>query len=159
MLSSVLQKSNCRRFLRFLVLKMYGTTETRWNTPFPIKKWRTWEDVRSGKEFNDSGNALGFHIPGAFDKVYHIDECFLQDDLGNRIRNFIFQEAESRGLSFYNIRENRGMLRTLMIRIASTGQVMVCLVLAKTDRKRVSHCLKPLPTDFRNHLITLCCEP
>ncbi len=107
---------------------------------FSNKKWRTWEDVRSGKEFNDSGNALGFHIPGAFDKVYHIDECFLQDDLGNRIRNFIFQEAESRGLSFYNIRENRGMLRTLMIRIASTGQVMVCLVFGE-DRPEESAAL------------------
>lgn len=98
---------------------------------FSDKKWRTWDEVRSGTEFNDSGNALGFHIPGAFDKVYHIDECLLQDNLGNRIRNFIFQEAESMGLSFYNIKENQGLLRTLMIRIASTGQVMVCLVLGE----------------------------
>lgn len=107
---------------------------------FSDKKWRTWEDVKSGKEFNDSGNALGFHIPGAFDKVYHIDECFLQDDLGNRIRNFIFNEAETMGLTFYNIRQNCGLLRTLMIRIASTGQVMVCLVFGE-DRPEESRLL------------------
>jgi len=107
---------------------------------FSCKKWRTWEDVKSGVEFNDSGNALGFHIPGAFDKVYHIDECFLQDDLGNRIRNFIYEEAERRALSFYNIRENNGLLRTLMIRMASTGQIMVCLVFGE-DRPEESHSL------------------
>lgn len=107
---------------------------------FSDKKWRTWEEVKSGKEFQDSGNALGFHIPGAFDKVYHIEECFLQDDLGNRIRNFIFEEAERLGLTFYNIRENHGLLRTLMIRIASTGQVMVCLVFGE-DRPEESKVL------------------
>lgn len=107
---------------------------------FSDKKWRTWEEVKSGKEFQDSGNALGFHIPGAFDKVYHIEECFLQDDLGNRIRNFIFDEAERLGLTFYNIRENHGLLRTLMIRIASTGQVMVCLVFGE-DRPEESKVL------------------
>lgn len=107
---------------------------------FSDKKWRTWEEVKSGKEFQDSGNALGFHIPGAFDKVYHIEECFLQDDLGNRIRNFIFDEAERLGLTFYNIRENHGLLRTLMIRIASTGQVMVCLVFGE-DRPKESKVL------------------
>lgn len=107
---------------------------------FSDKKWRTWEEVKSGKEFQDSGNALGFHIPGAFDKVYHIEECFLQDHLGNHIRNFIFDEAERLGLTFYNIRENHGLLRTLMIRIASTGQVMVCLVFGE-DRPEESKVL------------------
>lgn len=94
---------------------------------FSNKKWRTWEDVKSGKEFTDSPNALGFHIPGGFDKVYHIENCHLQDDLGNRIRNFIYQYAEENALSFYNIKENTGLLRTLMIRIASTGEIMVCI--------------------------------
>lgn len=115
---------------------------------FSDKKWRTWEDVRSGKEFTDSGNALGFHIPGAFDKVYHIEECFLQDDLGNRIRNFIFEEAERLGLTFYNIRENHGFLRTLMIRIASTGQVMVCLVFGEENPEMAKELLKTIAGKF-----------
>ena len=115
---------------------------------FSNKKWRTWEDVKSGREFNDSGNALGFHIPGAFDKVYHIDRCYLQDDFGNRIRNFIFEEAERRNLSFYNIRENTGLLRTLMIRIASTGQVMVCLVFGEDDREKSVSLLQAVADKF-----------
>lgn len=95
---------------------------------FSDKRWRTWEEVRSGQEFSGPAEALGFHIPGAFDKVLHIDECHLQDDLGNRIRNFIYDYAVERGISFYNIKENQGVLRTLMIRIASTGEVMVVVV-------------------------------
>lgn len=115
---------------------------------FSNKKWRTWEDVKSGKEFNDSGNALGFHIPGAFDKVYHIDECHLQDNLGNKIRNFIFRKAEEANLSFYNIRENKGLLRTLMLRIASTGQIMVCLVFGEDNPKQSKELLKDIATEF-----------
>ena len=104
---------------------------------FSDKKWRTWEDVKSGKAFDDSPNALGFHIPGAFDKVLHIDECFLQSDLGDRIRNGLYAFAEEHGLSFYNIKENRGLLRTLMIRIASTGQCMVCLQFGEDDPEKI----------------------
>lgn len=100
---------------------------------FSNKKWRTWEEIKSGADFEDSPNALGFHIPGAFDKVLHIEECHLQEELGNRIRNFIYEYAEDKGLTFYNIRENIGLLRTVMIRIASTGDVMVCLVFGEDD--------------------------
>ncbi len=115
---------------------------------FSCKKWRTWEDVKSGREFTDSSNALGFHIPGAFDKVYHIDCCHLQDDLGNRIRNFIYDYAEKHALSFYNIRENEGLLRTLMIRIASTGEVMVCLVFGENDPILSEPLLKAIDAEF-----------
>lgn len=115
---------------------------------FSNKKWRTWEDVKSGKEFNDSGNALGFHIPGAFDKVYHINKCYLQDDLGNRIRNFIFEIAENNNLSFYNIRENKGLLRTLMIRIASTGQIMVCVVFGEEDKEGIEKVMTAVAEKF-----------
>ena len=107
---------------------------------FSNKKWRTWEEINSGTEFADSNNALGFHIPGAFDKVLHIEECLLQDDLGNRIRNFIYDYAIEKGLSFYDIRNNQGLLRTLMIRISSTGEVMVCLSVGEKGSDQV----KPL---------------
>lgn len=115
---------------------------------FSDKKWRTWEDVKSGKEFTDSPNALGFHIPGAFDKVYHIEECLLQDSLGNRIRNFIYDEALEKGLSFFNIKENRGLLRTLMIRISSTGQVMVCVVFGENDKKAIDSLMQAINDKF-----------
>lgn len=115
---------------------------------FSDKKWRTWEDVRSGKEFTDPPQALGFHIPGAFDKVYHIEKCHLQDNLGNHIRNYIYDYAISRGLSFYNIRENSGLLRTLMIRIASTGQVMVCLSFGENDPDKIISLLNAVKDTF-----------
>lgn len=115
---------------------------------FSNKKWRTWEDVKSGKEFTDSPNALGFHIPGGFDKVYHIKECHLQDHLGNRIRNFIYDYAEENGLSFYNIRENTGLLRTLMIRIASTGEVMVCVSFGEDNPDARNQLLKAIEDKF-----------
>lgn len=115
---------------------------------FSNKKWRTWEDVKSGKTFDDSSNALGFHIPGAFDKVYHITNCHLQDDLGNRIRNFIYDYAEAHGLTFYNIKENKGLLRTLMIRIASTGQVMVCVVFGEDNKNDIDGIMQAIADKF-----------
>ena len=101
---------------------------------FSNKKWRTWEEIRAGGDFTDSSDALGFHIPGAFDKVLHIENCLLQEELGDKIRNYIYDYAQSHGLSFYNIRENKGLLRTLMIRIASTGEVMVIVVFGEDDK-------------------------
>lgn len=116
---------------------------------FSDKKWRSWDDIRSGKTFDDSGNALGFHIPGAFDKVLHIDKCHLQDKLGDDIRNFIFDYADTHGFSFYNIKENRGLLRTLMLRIASTGQVMVCIVFGEDDREKINEILTAVKQNFK----------
>ncbi len=115
---------------------------------FSEKKWRTWDEIKAGKDFEDSSNALGFHIPGAFDKVLHIEECFLQSELGDEIRNLLFKFAEDHGLSFYNIRENRGLLRTVMIRIASTGEVMVCVVFGEDDEKGISSVMEALKEKF-----------
>ena len=115
---------------------------------FSDKKWRTWEEVKSGAEFTGSPNALGFHIPGAFDKVLHIDRCHLQDDLGNEIRNFIYGYACEKGYTFYNIRENRGLLRTLMIRIASTGDVMVVVVFGEEDKEAITDIMEAVGNRF-----------
>ncbi len=115
---------------------------------FSDKKWRTWEDVRSGKVFDDSPNALGFHIPGAFDKVLHIDECHLQSDLGDKIRNGLYDFAEKNDISFYNIKENCGLLRNLMIRIASTGQCMVCLQFGENNFEKISAVMDYLKDNF-----------
>lgn len=115
---------------------------------FSDKKWRTWEDVKSGKVFDDSPNALGFHIPGAFDKVYHIEECHLQSELGDRIRNALYQFAIDNNLSFYNLKENKGLLRILMIRIASTGQCMVCIQFGEDDKDRIAIVMNFLKENF-----------
>lgn len=93
---------------------------------FSNKRWLTTEQLASVEEF-DSRDGAGFHIPGAFDKVLDIDKCYLQDDLGNRLRHFVKDYAIEHGLSFYDLRMQQGLLRTMMIRIASTGEVMVVM--------------------------------
>lgn len=115
---------------------------------FSDKKWRSWDDIKSGKEFNDSGNALGFHIPGAFDKVLHIEKCHLQNEKGDEIRNFTYEYAESKGYSFYNIKNNFGLLRTLMLRIASTGQIMVCLNFGEENEDAIKDILGAIKDRF-----------
>ena len=115
---------------------------------FSNKKWRTWEEIKSGVDFDDSPDALGFHISGAFDKVLHIKECHLQQQLGDKIRNFIYDFAEKKGLSFYDIRNNSGLLRTLMIRLASTGDSMICMVFGEDDSEKIDLVMKSIKNQF-----------
>ena len=93
---------------------------------FSDKRWLTEEEVKADVQY-DQMNAVGFHIPGAFDKVLAIEKCWLQDDISNQIRNTIRDYAYEHGLAFYNIRNHEGLLRNLMIRTSSTGELMVLL--------------------------------
>ena len=93
---------------------------------FSDKRWLTEEEVRAEVTY-DQMNAVGFHIPGAFDKVLAIEKCWLQDDISNQIRNTIRDYAYEHGLAFYNIRNHEGLLRNLMIRTSSTSELMVLL--------------------------------
>ena len=104
---------------------------------FSNKCWLTYEQMRSGEEFTDR-NAAGFHIPGAFDKVLDINKCHLQDDFTNRLRLFIKQYGKDNGFSFYDLRAQCGLLRTLMIRIASTGEIMVVMVFGEDDAEKIN---------------------
>lgn len=100
---------------------------------FSSRRWLSWDDMHSGNADAGESGALGFHVPGGFDKVMHVEHCSLQCELGNSIRNFIYQYALEHNLDFYNIRENAGLLRTLMIRTASTGENMVVVVFGRSD--------------------------
>ena len=93
---------------------------------FSDKRWLTEKEVKAEVKY-DQMNAVGFHIPGAFDKVLAIEKCWLQDDISNQIRNTIRDYAYEHGLAFYNIRNHEGLLRNLMIRTSSTGELMVLL--------------------------------
>jgi len=93
---------------------------------FSNKRWLTEEEVAQEVKY-DQMNAVGFHIPGAFDKVLAIEKCWLQDDISNRIRNAMRDYAYGKGLSFFNLRTQEGMLRNLMIRTSSTSELMVLL--------------------------------
>lgn len=114
---------------------------------FSNRCWLTYEQLNSGEDFPDR-DAAGFHIPGAFDKVLDINSCHLQDDLGNRIRLFVKAFAKERGYSFYDIRGQHGLLRTLMIRIASTGEVMIVMAFGEDDREKINALLDALAEKF-----------
>lgn len=88
------------------------------------KRWLTKEEVNSGVQLEHK-NAIGFHITGAFDKIYPIEKCWLMDDLCNQIRNEIRDYALNNGISFFDVREQTGLLRDIMIRNSSTGEWMV----------------------------------
>lgn len=114
---------------------------------FSNRCWLTFEQLASGEEFPDR-DAAGFHIPGAFDKVLDIRACHLQDDLGNRLRLFVKNFGKSHGLSFYDLRAQHGLLRTLMIRIASTGEVMVVMAFGEDDREAITSLLDAMSACF-----------
>ena len=93
---------------------------------FSNKRWLTWEEVAQGVSY-DNMDALGFHIPGAFDKVLDIEECALMGDLNNRLRNAIRDFAHSEGVPFFDLRSQTGVLRNIMLRTSTTGEVMLLL--------------------------------
>ncbi len=97
------------------------------------KRWLTLDEVRSGVKY-DNMNAVGFHITGAFDKIYPIEKCHLMDDLQNRLRNFIRDYANEHDFAFFDVRGQQGLLRDMMIRNSNSGEWML-LVQFKFDHE------------------------
>ena len=97
------------------------------------KRWYTQEEINAmppreeGKEGNLNESAIGFHITGAFDKIYPIEKCWLMDDFHNSIRNEIQRYAKETGMTFYDIRAQHGLLRDIMMRNSNTGEFMVLI--------------------------------
>ena len=94
---------------------------------FSDKRWLTYEEVKQEVKY-DQMNAVGFHIPGAFDKVLAIEKCWLQNDISNRIRNAVRDYAYEHNYSFINLRSQEGMLRNMIIRTSSMGELMVIII-------------------------------
>ncbi len=114
---------------------------------FSNRCWLTFEQLASGEEFPDR-NAAGFHIPGAFDKVLDIDRCWLQDDISNRMRRFVKDYGKAHGLPFYDLKAQEGFLRTMMVRIASTGEIMVVLVVGDDRPDDLKALLEAFAAEF-----------
>ncbi len=93
---------------------------------FSNKKWLTKEQVESGEVF-DNMNACGFHITGAFDKIYHIRKCVLMDNLHNQIRNAVYDYAIEHSLTFFDLKTQKGLLRDIIIRNSNSGEWMVII--------------------------------
>lgn len=104
---------------------------------FSNSRWFTEEEIESNKDFDHlDRNALGFHVPGRWDKVININFCHLQEEPSNAIRNEIREFAIENKLSFFDLRQQEGLLRTLLIRTSSTGELMVLLQFFYEDREK-----------------------
>lgn len=117
---------------------------------FSNKRWLTEEEVKQDVKY-DQMNAVGFHIPGAFDKVLAIDKCWLQDDISNQIRNAVRDYAYAHNFPFFDLRTQEGLLRNIMIRTSSTGEVMVVLQCKVTDdegRRKMEEILQFMADSF-----------
>lgn len=113
---------------------------------FSDKRWFTNADYIPEEQEKTSG--LGFHVGGRFDKIVDVEKCWLQTDPSNQIRNFCREYAYANELSFYNIRENFGFLRNLIIRTSSTGELMVLLILAEADQENIFSMLLAIKNKF-----------
>jgi len=114
---------------------------------FSAKRWLTFEEIESELDVDDK-NALGFHVAGLFDKVINIRKCWLQPDPSNKIRNFLFDFAASNNLEFFNIREQKGFLRNVIIRTSSTGETMVIVVFYTDEEEKRNNLLNALKAEF-----------
>lgn len=114
---------------------------------FSNKKWLTLEQINSGETF-EFMDGVGFHIPGMFDKVLDINKCWLQDDVSNQIRNFIREYCHSKGLTFFNLRNRGGLMRTLIVRTSSTGELMVIVVFYEDEKEHQADLLNAIADQF-----------
>jgi len=114
---------------------------------FSNKRWRTNEEIAEGKVF-ETMNAVGFHIPGAFDKVLDINKCWLQTDISNQIRNEIRTYALAKELTFFDLRAQEGFLRTMMVRTTSTGELMIIMVFFYEDIEAQNALLQHIADKF-----------
>jgi len=114
---------------------------------FSNRRWMTEEEIRSEQTF-DNLNALGFHIPGMFDKVLDINTCWLQDSISDRIRNEIKSFALKNDFTFFDLRNKGGLLRNMIIRTSTTGEIMLIVAFFEDDRVRREMLLTHLSDRF-----------
>jgi 23S rRNA (uracil1939-C5)-methyltransferase len=114
---------------------------------FSNKKWLTPAEMAGGEEI-ENRNALGYHIAGMFDKILDIHNCYLQPEPSNAIRNAVKAFALAHNLSFFDIRNKSGMLRTLLIRTTSTGETMVVISVFEWLEKELMSLLEFIKKEY-----------
>ncbi len=114
---------------------------------FTPKRWLTYEEIASSQEI-DAAPALGFHIPGMFDKVLDIEKCYLQAEPSNAIRLEIKRFCVENGYSFYDPRSHEGFMRNIVIRTASTGDNMLIVVFSTDDKERIEALMSHMHRSF-----------
>ncbi|MEO9660871.1 MAG: 23S rRNA (uracil(1939)-C(5))-methyltransferase RlmD [Maribacter dokdonensis] len=114
---------------------------------FSDSRWLTLDEIQSDQQI-DNKNALGFHIPGMWDKILDIKKCHLQKDPSNAIRLETKRFAIENGLTFFNPKNQYGMLRTLMLRTSSIGEIMVLVQFFENDKEKRELLLNHLSKTF-----------
>lgn len=109
-------------------------------------RWLTKEEIDSEEEHVRTG--LGFHIPGRFDKILNINKCFLQSDSSNEIRLALKKYADENGVKFFDLKKQTGLLRNLIVRTSTTGDLMVILQVYKNDQEMITQVLNFLNKTF-----------
>ena len=113
---------------------------------FSDRRWMTPEEIASGQPVREP--ALGFHVAGRFDKILDITQCHLQPEPSNAIRNFIREFTLRNGYPYFNIREQEGLMRNLIIRTTRTGEVMVILSFFRDEQDRIIRLLEAVKEQF-----------
>ncbi|MAW30374.1 MAG: 23S rRNA (uracil(1939)-C(5))-methyltransferase RlmD [Flavobacteriales bacterium] len=114
---------------------------------FSNKRWLNQEEIKSKKEIKNK-NSLGFHIPGMFDKVLDLNTCHLQRDPSNKIRLSVKKFAEEHNLTFFDLKEQKGLLRNLLIRTASTNDLMVLVQFYEDNQISINLVLEHIKSSF-----------
>jgi len=115
---------------------------------FSNKRWLKEEEIKNDENIIDK-NALGFHVPGMFDKVIDLKKCFLQENPSNKIRNSVKEFALENNLSFFDIRNQKGFLRNLMIRNTNIGELMVLVQFYYEDKKKIDLLMNFIKKSFK----------
>ena len=115
---------------------------------FADRRWMTYEEIADSENEITPSPALGFHIPNMFDKVLDIEKCWLQGDPSNDIRLFLKSYCIEHGYTFHNAREHTGLMRNVVIRTASTGEIMVIVVFGEDDKSSIEALLGALAERF-----------
>ena len=114
---------------------------------FSDKRWLTQHEIENSGEI-EQNDALGFHVPGVFSKVVDIEKCWLQGDPSNSIRNAVKEYAKKHGLDFFDIKEQKGFLRNLIIRTSTNGELMVIVSFFTDDKQKREGLLQMLAERF-----------
>ena len=145
-------------------LKKIGTTETpihseiiggkkqyfyrnKMEFTFSNKRWLSIEEIQSKKEIIEK-NALGFHVPKMYDKVVNLKNCYLQKDPSNRIRISLKEFADKKKLTYFDIKNQNGLLRNLMIRTSSTNDIMVLVQFFENNQKNILMVMEYIKRSF-----------
>lgn len=116
---------------------------------FSNRRWMTYEEMREDNENSTKNtNALGFHIPRMFDKIIDIEKCWLQDDISNKIRLSVREFCNKNSYEFFDLKKQAGLMRNMIIRTSSTGEIMVIIVFFDDNKDKIEALMKYLSEKF-----------